>query len=279
MCHRPGGVGAFFDARFDTPLKNQNLINGPVANQLGIPGAKVIVPGDTNKSILLRRISITGEGQMPPLARNLVDDKAVSAIGQWISSLRTLSATLPKSWVDADIGNVGVSGESSYLNGLFNVIASGNDIWDVADSFHLASRPLTGDGRIVAHIRSLQYTDPWAKAGVIFRENNLPGSKYAMMAITAHNSSVYQWRPVANQGSHNTDGTAAIIASWVRLTRTGDIFTGEISVDGKNWQQVDQIAVPMNKTVSVGLALSAHNNSVLNSTLFDNVTVSTAHEK
>jgi len=78
---------------------------------------------------------------------------------------------------------------------------------------------------------------------------------------------------------HNTDGAAAIIASWVRLTRAGDTFTGEISVDGKNWQQVDQIAVPMNKTVSVGLALSAHNNSVLNSTLFDNVTISTAREK
>jgi uncharacterized repeat protein (TIGR03806 family) len=273
MCHRPGGAGAFFDARFDTPLKKQNLVNGPVANQLGISGAKVIVPGDTNKSILFHRVSITSEGQMPPLARNLVDDKAVSVIAQWISSLRTAAAKLPKNWTDADIGNVGASGEASYLNGLFNVIASGNDIWDVADSFNLASRPLTGDGQIVAHISSLQYTDPWAKAGVMFRENISPGSKYAMMAITAHNSSVYQWRPVANQGSHNTDGEAAIIPSWVRLTRTGDTFTGEISVDGKIWEQVDRITIPMNKTVSVGLALSAHNNSELNSALFDNVAV------
>jgi uncharacterized repeat protein (TIGR03806 family) len=273
MCHRPGGAGAFFDARFDTPLKKQNLVNGPVANQLGISGAKVIVPGDTNKSILFHRVSITGEGQMPPLARNLVDDKAVSVIAQWISSLRTAAAKLPKNWTDADIGNVGASGEASYLNGLFNVIASGNDMWDVADSFNLASRPLTGDGQIVAHISSLQYTDPWAKAGVMFRENTSPGSKYAMMAITAHNSSVYQWRPVANQGSHNTDVASAIIASWVRLTRTGDTFTGEISVDGKIWEQVDRITIPMNKTVSVGLALSAHNNSELNSSLFDNVKV------
>ena len=273
MCHRPGGAGAFFDARFDTPLKKQNLINGPVANQLGISGAKVIVPGNTNKSILFHRVSITGEGQMPPLARNLVDDKAVSVIAQWISSLRTVTAALPKNWTDADIGNVGASGEASYLNGLFNVIASGNDIWDVADSFNLASRPLTGDGQIVAHISSMQYTDPWAKAGVIFRESTSPGSKYAMMAITAHNSSVYQWRPAANQGSHNTDGEAAIIPSWVRLTRTGDTFTGEISVDGKIWEQVDRITIPMSKTVSVGLALSAHNNSELNSSLFDNVAI------
>jgi uncharacterized repeat protein (TIGR03806 family) len=279
MCHRPGAAGAFFDTRFSTPFARQNLINGPVANQLGIPGAKVIVPGDTNKSILFQRLNLTGENQMPPLARNLVDDKAVSVLAQWIRSLRAVAATLPKNWADADIGNVGVAGEASYLNGLFNVIASGDDIWDIADSLHFASRTLTGDGRIVAHISSLQYTDPWAKAGVMFRENSSPGSKYAMMAVTAHNSSVYQWRPAANQSTHNTDGASEKIAGWVRLTRVGDTFTGEISVDGKNWDQVDRIAVPMNKTVSVGLALSAHNNSALNSTLFDNVSVSTTPGK
>ncbi|HVU26836.1 MAG TPA: PQQ-dependent sugar dehydrogenase [Verrucomicrobiae bacterium] len=273
MCHRPSGVGAFFDARFITPLKKQNLLNGPVANLLGIPGAKVIVPGDTNKSILFHRISIVGEGQMPPIARNVVDDNAVAVIAKWISTLPTKSITLPHGWSDMDIGNVGASGEASFLNGNFNVLASGDDIWENADAFHFAFKTLKGDGQIVAHISSLQYTDPWTKAGVMFRETNSADSKYVMMAVTAHNSSVYQWRPVSGQSSRNTDGASAIIANWVRLTRKGDTFTGEISVDGKKWTRVDNITVPMNKTVYVGLALSAHNNSELNSTLFDSVSV------
>ena len=70
QCHRPGGVEAFFDARFDTPLEKQSLINGPVANPLGISGAKIIVPGDVSKSVLFHRVSIVGNLQMPPLARN-----------------------------------------------------------------------------------------------------------------------------------------------------------------------------------------------------------------
>src|SRR6185369_4559445 len=41
QCHRPGGVPAQWDARYDTPLQNQNIINGIVANNLGIAGARV----------------------------------------------------------------------------------------------------------------------------------------------------------------------------------------------------------------------------------------------
>lgn len=272
-CHRPGGVGAFFDARFDTPLKLQNLINGPVQNTLGISGAKVIVPNNASRSILFHRVSIVGDGQMPPIAKNVVDANAVRIIGQWINSLRALAPALPKSWSDADIGNVAVSGEASYLNGLFNLVSSGSDIWENADSFNFASRPITGDGQIVAHISALQYTDPWAKAGVMFRENHSPGSKYAMMAVTAHNSSVYQWRAAPDKSTHNTDGASEIMPTWIRLTRQGDAFIGETSVDGQKWQVVDRISVPMKRTVSVGLALCGHNNSELNSSLFDHVTV------
>ena len=273
QCHRPGGAGAFFDARLNTPLKLQNLLNGPVQNPLGISGAKVIAPGDTNRSVLFQRISIVGEGQMPPLAKNVVDASAVPVVAQWISSLRTKAATLPKGWLDLDIGNVGLTGEASHLNGLFNVVASGNDIWDTADSFHFVYRSLTGNGQIIAHVNSLQYTDPWAKAGVMFREEISPGSKYTLMAVTANNGSAYQWRAADDQSSHNTDGSSEVTSTWVRLTRTNDVFIGETSVDGEKWTQVDRITVLMKKTIYVGLALSAHNNSELNSTLFDNVAV------
>jgi uncharacterized repeat protein (TIGR03806 family) len=276
MCHRPGGAGAFFDARFDTPLAKQNLINGPVQNPLGILGAKVIVPGDTNKSILFRRVIITGQNQMPPLAKNVVDTNAVAAIGKWILSLHNTVASLPKNWRDADIGNVSSAGEASSLNGLFNLIASGDDIWDAADSFHFAGKPLTGDGQVVARVTSMQFTDPWAKAGVMFRENFSPGARHALMVVTAGGGSAFQRRETADKISGNTDGPATKIPYWVKLVRAGDTFTGYVSADGKIWQRTDSVTIPMGKTIYAGLALTAHNNSALNSSLFDNVSVTPA---
>ncbi|HEY5043758.1 MAG TPA: PQQ-dependent sugar dehydrogenase [Verrucomicrobiae bacterium] len=273
MCHRPGGVGAFFDARFDTTLARQNLINGPVANQLGITGGKVIVPGNASKSILFHRVSIVGENQMPPIARNLVDDKAVAIIGKWISSLPAAAAPLPKGWSSVDIGHVGVSGDASFLNGRFNLLASGSDIWETADAFHFVRRPLTGDGSIVARIVSIQYTDPWAKAGVMLRENDSAGSKYVFMALTAQGGSTLQSRAVPDAATASTDGPEAKPPQWLKLTRSGDLFTGYISADGKNWQRIASVTEPMNKTLSAGVALASHNNFTLNSTLFDKVAV------
>jgi uncharacterized repeat protein (TIGR03806 family) len=277
MCHRPGGAGAFFDARFDTPLKNQNIINGPVANQLGTlgvtPGGKVVVPNDLNRSILFRRISVVGENQMPPLARNLVDTNAVAAVGKWILALRVRAPALPKGWRSADIGDVGVSGAASFLNGRFQLLASGSDIWENADSFQFASRTLAGDGVVVARVAAMQYTDPWAKAGVMLRESDAPGSKYVFMGLTGQGGSVLQSRPGPGQSTLSLDGPQIKPPCWLKLVRAGNSFTGYVSANGRDWANVGSETNSLNKSVSAGLALTAHNNSLLNSTLFEDVTV------
>jgi hypothetical protein len=273
QCHRPNGGVAFFDARFDTPLDRQGLINGPVANPLGIPGARIIVPDDPSKSILYHRIDVVGENQMPPLARNLVDTNAVATIAEWINSLPIIQSTLPHGWSHADIGVVGPQGDASALSGRFNVIASGSDIWGTNDGFHFAYVPISGNAQIIARVTAMQYTDPWAKAGVMFREGLGAGDKYSAMVVTAGGASAYQWRPTENDSGHNTDGTTIELPYWVKLVRQGDTFSGYLSKDGKNWHRVDDISVPMAKKIYMGLAVSAHNNTVLNSAIFDNVKV------
>jgi hypothetical protein len=89
-------VQAYFDARFDTPLEEQGLIDGAVGNSLGIDGAAVIRPRDIWRSVLAIRASSTADGiRMPPLARNLLDAEALSVIAQWIDSLPGTPALPP----------------------------------------------------------------------------------------------------------------------------------------------------------------------------------------
>jgi uncharacterized repeat protein (TIGR03806 family) len=88
-CHRPGGARADFDARFDTPLSQQNLINGPlIGADLGVRGSRAIVPGDPDHSMLYLRMDRRQDVfNMPPLASHEVDTEAVRVLRGWIESL------------------------------------------------------------------------------------------------------------------------------------------------------------------------------------------------
>jgi mono/diheme cytochrome c family protein len=93
-CHRPGGAPANFDARFDTPVSKQNIIDGNLNSTLGIDGAKVIVRGSKPRSMIHYRVDLTGPRQMPPLARNTIDNDGLNAIDAWIDSLASAPINL-----------------------------------------------------------------------------------------------------------------------------------------------------------------------------------------
>src|SRR5581483_11634340 len=59
-------------------------------------------------------------------------------------------SSLPGSWVQQDVGAVGLVGGGSQVAGTFADVGSGADIWDVADAFHFIYQPLAGDGQITA---------------------------------------------------------------------------------------------------------------------------------
>jgi len=87
QCHRPGGVVAYFDARYDTPLAKQELVNGPVVLDQGIDRPRVVSPNDIWRSILFMRVNSVDTFEMPPLAHETVDKQSVMLLRQWIQSM------------------------------------------------------------------------------------------------------------------------------------------------------------------------------------------------
>ena len=93
VCHQPGGASrGVFDARITTPLAQAGIVNGDLAaGDLGIPGAKIVVPGSPDKSILVRRLKDTGFFRMPATQTHNELSPIVPVMEEWIRSLATNS--------------------------------------------------------------------------------------------------------------------------------------------------------------------------------------------
>jgi uncharacterized protein YjdB/regulation of enolase protein 1 (concanavalin A-like superfamily) len=166
-------------------------------------------------------------------------------------------------FANLDIGNVCSSGSfSSNANG-YNVIGFGVDIWHSSDEFHYAYQKHSGDALIIAHVKTQNATDGWAKTGVMIRETLEAGSKHVNMVITPSNGASFQWRKETAGSSDHTTQAGTTAPAWVKLIREGNTFRGYQSLDGKTWTLVSSQTIEMAAEVHVGLSVTAHSGACI----------------
>jgi len=74
---------------FSTPLERMRMVGvRPLHVFPDKPDAELIKPGDPENSVVFLRMSRRGTGQMPPLSTNVVDQKSVEMLREWITSLK-----------------------------------------------------------------------------------------------------------------------------------------------------------------------------------------------
>ncbi len=200
-----------------------------------------------------------------------------AAPSTYTSVISATTATLPPdpgTWTARDIGGVAIAGSASETNGRVTLRASGADIWGAADEFQFRSQPWTGDGEIVARVVSLTNTDGWAKAGVMFRESLDPAARHVWMCVTVAHGTAFQYRTNFAGESETTPPASGGTPRWVKLVRAGSTFRGYASSDGVTWTEAGTITVALPASVHVGLALTSHNDGVLGTAEFEQVSVS-----
>jgi RHS repeat-associated protein len=188
-------------------------------------------------------------------------------------------AQLPSSWLDQDIGTVGLAGSASYANGTFTVSGAGyGTVYTSTDGIHFLYLPLSGDGVIVARLVSLSGTS--SQAGAMVRETLDPGASEVFLEGSTYGSSEYfnvVSRTSTGGYSSYQGGLVTPLPYWIKLVRSGNTFIGYSSLDGTNWvQRGSSQTVSMGQNVYVGLAVSSNSTSALATATFDNVSVSSA---
>jgi alpha-glucosidase len=176
---------------------------------------------------------------------------------------------LAAAWKDADVGGTGATGYATFYNGTYTINGAGADVWNSSDAFNFLSQSWSGDGVLIARVANMMDTDPWAKAGVMFRETLANNSNYSFAMMTPGEGTAFQLRNPSNV-SANTTGVSA--PYWVQLVRSGNSFSAYAAPDGVNWTQTGAATTnTMATNLYAGLAVCSHTAGTLNTAYFDNV--------
>ena len=272
-CHRPGGVHAFWDARYETALDESGIVNGLVNNHLGQADAKVVVPRDWTRSILFKRISVAGQPHsMPPLAKQRVDKTGIGLIAEWIASMEVEEdGPLPDEWQVMPIGTHGKPPSATWRKGSFFLSAQCHDLWEARDDALFIHAAPMESGQLTARVVSLTPTDAWTKAGLMVRQNSQVDSPHAILVVTPGQGSAFQRREAAGLGTLHTAGPAVTAPFWMRLAWNHGEVIASTSADGKTWKETGRTLVAFSGPVLPGLCLSGHQAQETAAASFDQV--------
>jgi hypothetical protein len=195
-----------------------------------------------------------------------------------IAGASTNGGALPLSWSHADIGATGRAGSASESGGTFTISGAGADIWGAADAFHFADTSMNSDGYIEARVTGMDHTNPFAKAGVMFRDSLDPGATRAILDVKPDGGIEFMARDTASGATRYIAGFQASFPVTLRLVRAyatvDSIITAFIfDPSASTWRQLGWVTIPLGPDTRAGLAVTSHDTSVLNTGVFDQVHV------
>jgi regulation of enolase protein 1 (concanavalin A-like superfamily) len=155
----------------------------------------------------------------------------------------------------------------SFYRDTFNLSASGSGIGSTNDRCHFVFQPAVGNFEVSTLVTRLDNTDPSALAGLMVRENSSPGSRSLGIYFTPLNAGSNQI--VTTVRSATNASASALNApvpwralSWLRLTRTNNVFTVYYSSNSTSWTVAGSANLQFNLNTIVGAAATSNTNGV-----------------
>ena len=168
-------------------------------------------------------------------------------VGQYSLSVNMIATPWRQQVIGAASATARLVGDAGMIEG----VGSGPRL--TSDTFNFVYQDFTGDAEISAKVDDLDDTLRFLRAGVSFREGSVDDAKHASVYYTPLEGVRFSYRTAQNENTLISDPIPVEGLPYLRLTRSGDAFVGEYSLDGSTWQAVGDAVVEMAATVRAGL--------------------------
>ena len=167
---------------------------------------------------------------------------------------------LPPPFLAINIGVNGPAGDANYdvTAQAFQVNEAGDGVDGPADSFNFVYQPADEKCAITVHLTALDNDYPDAEGGIVVRESLDPDAREASLWVNLNGDLQFKYRSTTG-GATAAARLAGVMpgSGWLKLTRYGNEFRGEYSIDGARWQPFGQSTVRMSRSTYIGLGTSA----------------------
>jgi autotransporter-associated beta strand protein len=186
----------------------------------------------------------------------------------------------PAAWTSTDIGTITTAGSLTESRGTYIVNGAGTlGIGPAAgDAFRWVRQSFTGDAEMIARVVSLDHTASNAEAGLMMRESTAATARFVCVRVTGSDGVNFVQRATASTDAVVTATLPLASAPcWLRLVRTGSIYTAYFATDNDGtagpWQAVgtEQTVAFAGTTHDIGMAVSSRVDTTLCAGVFDNL--------
>jgi hypothetical protein len=166
------------------------------------------------------------------------------------------------------IGSVAVDIGNNVFDQLITVEGAGADIWGTADSFEFAGRPVPLSNTLVYRVVSLNAANPFAKAGVMFRDGLTPSAPSVILDAKPDGGVEFMARLCGGCETTFLGGASISFPAYLILSRNGSSFTASVSqTDPSSATTIGSTVVPMSQPTG-GLAVTSHDPSHIATAVF-----------
>ena len=176
---------------------------------------------------------------------------------------------------ETDVGAPSRHGSTSYdaTRQRYTIAGSGQNMWGDHDDFHFVWKRMAGDFILTTRARLLgKGVEAHRKLGWTVRSSLAANAPQVTAAVHGDGLTALQWRRAAG-GITEEERSPVIGADVIQLERRGGAFIMSVAKFGDTLTTTRLDSIALGDTVYVGLFVCAHNDTVVERALFENVRI------
>jgi regulation of enolase protein 1 (concanavalin A-like superfamily) len=269
-------------------VKNDGAANNPIGVRFDQTVDDVSAADPAN--YVVNAGAVTVVAALPRPDGRSVELKLASAVGEFFSvcatnihgtasgAAPTIATGFPSEYSGATIG---VPGDPATPGQIYSdfwdshvVTASGSGIGGSDDRFHFVYQEMAGDFDARVLVTHLGFADSLSQAGLMARESLDPSSASLQTYFTPTqgvnqiDATVRPFVGVATTSFLINPPVSATPLRWLRITRSGDVFTTYEGTNGVTWNVSGAITQSFKTNLLVGMAACSHNSGLNNTASF-----------